>query len=184
MTRPDTTTSPSPQLASITRSSAPLIGFCVNITPGTVRREQRLDHDADARPREEADALAIGDRGIGVRRPPDFSQRGFDVVGGAHVEQREVLTGEAGVGTVLVDGRRTARPAASGRSRTSCITSSSASVSPSTIASTISPESAMPRRDRQAAAGGIAEADRLRSVERLLVRVDEGDDRLHRLVLT
>src|SRR6476620_2890022 len=35
MTRPETTASPSPQLASITRSSAPLIGFWVNITPAT-----------------------------------------------------------------------------------------------------------------------------------------------------
>ena len=33
ITRPATTASPRPQLASITRSSAPLIGFRVNITP-------------------------------------------------------------------------------------------------------------------------------------------------------
>ena len=33
MTRPATTASPSPQLASITRSSAPVTGFCVNMTP-------------------------------------------------------------------------------------------------------------------------------------------------------
>jgi hypothetical protein len=33
ITRPATTTSPRPQLASIMRSSAPVIGFCVNITP-------------------------------------------------------------------------------------------------------------------------------------------------------
>ena len=33
MTRPETTASPRPQLASIIRSSAPVIGFRVNITP-------------------------------------------------------------------------------------------------------------------------------------------------------
>ena len=75
ITRPATTTSPSPQLASITRSSAPLIGFCVNITPAHVGVEQRLDDDADARAREEPDALAVGDRRVGVRRPPDLPQR-------------------------------------------------------------------------------------------------------------
>ncbi len=33
MTRPETTASPRPQLASIMRSSAPVIGLRVNITP-------------------------------------------------------------------------------------------------------------------------------------------------------
>ena len=33
ITIPATTASPSPQLASIIRSSAPVTGFCVNITP-------------------------------------------------------------------------------------------------------------------------------------------------------
>ena len=35
-TRPATTASPRPQLASIMRSSAPVIGFSVNITPAVV----------------------------------------------------------------------------------------------------------------------------------------------------
>ena len=40
--------------------------------------EQRLDDDADARSREEADALAVGDRRVGVGRPPDLAQRRVD----------------------------------------------------------------------------------------------------------
>ena len=42
---------------------------------GGVGIEQRLDDDADARTGEEPDALAVGDRRVGVRRPPDLAQR-------------------------------------------------------------------------------------------------------------
>ena len=47
---------------------------------GGLRVEQRLDDDGDARPREEPDALAVGDRRVGVRRPPDLAERRGDLV--------------------------------------------------------------------------------------------------------
>ncbi len=72
MTRPATTASPSPQLASIMRSSAPVIGFSREHHPGHVGIEQRLDDDADARAGEQADPLAVGDGRVGVGRPPDL----------------------------------------------------------------------------------------------------------------
>ena len=40
---------------------------------GNRRVQERLDDDADARPREQPDPLAIGDRRIGIGRPPDFA---------------------------------------------------------------------------------------------------------------
>ena len=40
---------------------------------GRVGVEQRLHDDADARTREEAHPLAVGDRRVGVRRPPDLA---------------------------------------------------------------------------------------------------------------
>ena len=85
--------------------------------PGDVGIEQRLHDDADARAREQADALAVGDRRVRVRRPPDLAQRRRHVVGRRHVEQREVLAGEARVLAVLVDGGRAHRERHPQRSR-------------------------------------------------------------------
>ena len=76
---------------------------------GGVGIEQPLDDDADARAGEEADALTVGDRGIGIRRPPDFLQRGDELVRRGHVEQRQVLPGEARLGAVLVGSGRAHR---------------------------------------------------------------------------
>ena len=42
---------------------------------GHHRVEQRLHHHADARPREQAHLLAVGDGRIGVGRPPDLAHR-------------------------------------------------------------------------------------------------------------
>jgi len=39
-----------------------------------IRVEQPLHHDGDTRAREEPDALAVGDRRVRVRRPPDLAQ--------------------------------------------------------------------------------------------------------------
>ena len=106
MTSPATTASPSPQLASIISSSSPVIGLLREHHAGAVGVEQRLHHDADARPAEEPDALAVGDRRVGVRRPPDLAHRVVQLVRRCDVEQRQVLAGEARVRAVLVDRRR------------------------------------------------------------------------------
>ena len=51
-------------------------------------------HDyADAWPGEEADTLAVGDGGIGVRGPPDFADSSGYVSGRMDVEHGEVLPG-------------------------------------------------------------------------------------------
>ena len=79
MTLPETTASPRPQLASIMRSSAPVIGLRVNITPAVSGCEQRLHDDADARPGEHAEPFAVADRRVGVGRPPDLPDRRLHV---------------------------------------------------------------------------------------------------------
>ena len=105
-TRPATTASPRPQLASIRRSSAPVTGCSVNITPATVGVEQRLDDNADARPGEQADTLAVGDGRVRVRRPPDFADGAGNIGRRMDVEHGEVLAGEARRRAVFVDGGR------------------------------------------------------------------------------
>ncbi len=74
--------------------------------PGDVGIEKRLDDDTDARACEEAHALAVGDRRVGVRRPPDLLDRITQVVDRRNVEQRQVLAGKARICSVLVDRRR------------------------------------------------------------------------------
>ena len=95
------------------RFDQPLVGPVDRVLrehhPGGVGIEQRLDDDADARTGEETDTLAVGDRRVGVRRPPDLPDRRAQVVDRRHVEQREVLAGEARVGAVLVGRRRAHR---------------------------------------------------------------------------
>ena len=57
---PATTASPSPQLASIIRSSTPVNPILREHDPGAIGIEERLDDDADARAREEeADTLPV-----------------------------------------------------------------------------------------------------------------------------
>jgi hypothetical protein len=70
---------------------------------GGARVEQGLHHDADARPREQADLLAIGDGRIGIGRPPDLAHRVGHVGGRVDVEHRQMLAGEACRGAVFVD---------------------------------------------------------------------------------
>ena len=93
MTRPATTTSPSPQLASIRRSSAPVDRV---LGEHHARPTSGSSSDCTTTPMlgrvEEADALAVRDRRVGVRRPPDLARarrRGRRAE--RHVEQREVL---------------------------------------------------------------------------------------------
>ena len=129
------------------RLDQPLVGLVDRVLrehhPGDVGIEQRLDDDADARTGEEADALAVGDRRVGVRRPPDLADRRAQVVDRRHVEQREVLAGEARVGAVLV-GRRRAHRERPASDRAAVMSCSMARSCPAATASTIAPESAMP----------------------------------------
>ena len=175
---------PAPSAASITRSSAPVTGFCVNITPADVGIEQRLDDDADARAGEEPDPLAVRDRRVGVRRPPDLPQRRRHVVHRRHVEQREVLAREARVGAVLVDRGRAHRE----RHR-------QATAPPSSPARSSSrrrwppprrpgPTSATPGGTGRPVAERVAQPDRLRPEDRGVARLVERDDVvLHRCVI-
>ena len=162
------------------RLDQPLVGAVDRVLrehhPGDVGIEQRLDDDADARPGEQADPLAVGDRRVGVRRPPDLADRRAHVVDRRHVEQREVLAGEARVGAVLV-GRRRAhrerrRAAAAPRSRAA----RSRSSSPAATASTNAPDERDAGRDRQPGARRRAQPGRLRAEPRSSSRVGERDD--------
>ena len=54
---------------------------------------------------ELSSTLPVRDRGVGVRRPPDLPDGRAHVVDRLHVEQGEVLAGEARVGAVLVHRR-------------------------------------------------------------------------------
>ena len=74
--------------------------------PGDGGVEQRLDDDADARPGEQADTLAVGDGRVRVRRPPDFADGAGDIGRRMDVEHGEVLAGEARRRAVFVDGGR------------------------------------------------------------------------------
>ena len=62
---------------------------------GNIRVKQRLDDNANARPREQAHTLAIGDGRVRVCRPPDFADCCGYVTRRMDVEHREVLPGEA-----------------------------------------------------------------------------------------
>src|SRR5262249_6578282 len=68
--------------------------------------EERLDHDADAGASEESNALPVRDCRVRVRRPPDPAQSRAQLIRGRHVEQRQMLTGKARLGTILVNRRR------------------------------------------------------------------------------
>src|SRR4051812_33467904 len=70
------------------------------------RAQQRLHDDADARPGEQADTLAVGDRRVRVRGPPDIAYRTGNVGGRMDVEHSEVLAGKARRRAVFVDGGR------------------------------------------------------------------------------
>src|SRR4029077_17613155 len=62
--------------------------------PGNGGVEERLDYDADARPGKQANTLAVGNGGVGVRRPPDFADGAWDIGRRMDVEHRKVLPGE------------------------------------------------------------------------------------------
>ena len=47
--------------------------------PGDRRVKERLDDNANARPREQADTLAVGDGRVRIRGPPDFADGAGDI---------------------------------------------------------------------------------------------------------
>ncbi len=96
-----------------TRFDQPLVGLGDRVLgehhPGDVGVEQRLHDDADARPGEQPDPLAVGDGRVRVRRPPDLADGAGDIGRRMDVEHREVLAGEARRRAVLVDCGRSYR---------------------------------------------------------------------------
>src|SRR5439155_10731724 len=123
-------------------------------------------------------ALAVRDRRIRVRRPPDLPQRRGHLVGRRHVEQREVLTGEAGGGAVLVGGGRTNRERRGQwpdrlrnlRDRTLVLGGNGLDRGA---------RERDARGDRQAVPHRVTQPDCLRSEYRSLVRLLERDDLFH-----
>ena len=111
---------------------------------GRLRLQQRLHDHADARPGEHTEPLAVGDGRVGVGRPPDLPDRRLHVVGRRHVQDGDVLSGEAGPGAVLADGGRPhgqgRRQRVARRRRSAAV----ASASPDAIASTAGPGRATP----------------------------------------
>ena len=71
---------------------------------GDIGVEQRLDDNANARPREQADTLAIGDGRVRVCGPPDFADSCGYISRRMDIEHREVLPGETCRCAVFVDG--------------------------------------------------------------------------------
>src|SRR6185369_11855990 len=140
--------------------------------------EERLDDDADAGTREEADLLAVRDGRVGVRGPPHAADRVGYVARRVDVEERDVLPREARRGAVLVD-RRGAhgerRPERADRLRHPL---DRGTVPGCDGLHEVARESHAGRH-RQSVARRVAEAHRLRAVERGLARLREGDDLLH-----
>ena len=170
ITRPATTASPSPQLASIMRSSAPVTGFCGEHHAGGVGVEQRLDDDADARAGEQADPLAVGDRRVRVRRPPDLAQRRGTSSADGTLSRVRCWPAKLAVGAVFVDGRRAHRERApSGRDRFADFLDRL--LVPRGDGLDEAPESATPGGTGRPVARRVAKPDRLRAEERRLARL-------------
>ncbi len=74
--------------------------------PGDIGVKQRLHDNANTRPGEQADTLAVCDGRVRVRRPPDFPDGAGYVGHRMDVEHREVLPGETCRYAVFVDGGR------------------------------------------------------------------------------
>src|SRR5213078_3874041 len=142
-----------------------------------------LDDDADARPPEQPDALAIGDRRVGVRRPPDLAHRVVDRIGRRHVEERHVLAGEARVGAVLVDRGR------AHRQRHREVARGPHDLLDRAVRARCDGLDEVARqrdagRQRQPFSRRRAEPDRLRPVDRVVVGFRERDDPCHASTVT
>ncbi len=74
--------------------------------PGDSGVEERLDDNANAGPGEQANALAVGDGRVRVRRPPDFADGVRDIGHRMDVEHGEMLPGETCRRAIFVDGGR------------------------------------------------------------------------------
>jgi hypothetical protein len=73
--------------------------------PRNNRVEERLDDHANARPGEQANALAVGDGRVRVRRPPDLADGVRDVGRRMDIEHGKMLPGEACSCAVFDGGR-------------------------------------------------------------------------------
>jgi hypothetical protein len=71
---------------------------------GDIGVDESLDDNANARPGEQADTLAIGDGRVRVRRPPDLADGGWNIGRRMDVEHGEMLSGEACRRAIFVDG--------------------------------------------------------------------------------
>ena len=141
--------------------------------PGDGGVEQRLDDDADARPREQADTLAVGDGRVGVRRPPDFADGAGDIGRRMDVEHREVLAGEARRRAVFVDGGRSDdERGRQGGDRLRHLLDRLVLPRGDGLDQVTRQRHA--GRDRDAVARGIAESHGLRPIERGLARLRKG----------
>src|SRR5216684_490049 len=145
--------------------------------------EQRLDDDADAGPGEQADTLAVGDRRVGVRRPPHFADGAGDIDRRMDVEHGEVLPGEACRRAVFVDGRRSdGKRSRQGSDGFRHLFNRLVILRGDGLDQVARERHA--GRDREALARGVAEPHRLRPIKRCLARLGEGDDLLHPSTVT
>ena len=180
ITSPATTASPRPHAASTRLSSAPVTGFCVNITPAT----SGASNDCTTTPT--LGRVNNPTRWRYVMAESELADhqisRSADghVVDRRHVEQREVLAGEARVLAVLVDGRR------AHRERRAQVADRGERPARSAVCVLARdrfdhrPRERDARRHREAVADGVAEADRLRAEDRDVARLDQRDDVVRR----
>src|SRR5579859_249916 len=150
---------------------------------GRVGVEQRLDDDAHARPPEQPDALAVGDRRVRVGGPPDLPERLRHRAGAGDVEQRQVLPGEARLGPVLVDRRRAYGERAAERPDELRHVLDRLLVAPGHGFDDGSCESDA-GRERQAGPRRLPQPDRLGPVKRLVLCLLERDDAVHQRTVT